>query len=91
VIANAIFDNSTTERFLEIQVAKVSKFKTFEIKIFRNLKLAYLSKISVSKITSYTVALAPELLGFVVETGLCLSDPKGDRHATSLDFKVFQS
>jgi len=41
VIANAISINSTTERFLEIQV-EVSKFKTFEIKIFRNLNLAYL-------------------------------------------------
>jgi len=33
VIANAIFDNSTMERFLEIQV-EISKIKTFEIKIF---------------------------------------------------------
>jgi len=56
VIANAIFNNLTTERFLEIQV-EVAKFKTFEIKNFRNLNLAYLAKIFVSKITSYTVCV----------------------------------
>jgi len=61
MIANAILDHSTMERFLEIQV-EVSKFKTFEIKFFRNLNLAYLLKNSVSKITSYTVLIALSLV-----------------------------
>jgi len=51
------------ERFLEIQV-EVLKFKTFEIKFFRNLNLA---KISVLKITSYTVAHKCSIRGAVLK------------------------